>query len=559
MKLTRPLQTSLAIIALSVSSALSQDNVPPISEPEVPLNTPDLSDPGNELQLNQDPPNPADINSEPLPGDAEAPLIEEEQAVVESEDGFLIQDAALNDIFQLLAQRAGKQYFHNINLSGDEFRVTGNLLDRNPEESMDSLAFQFGLQLYRKGETIYALTQDQLNQLPANEWHYQLNYLRPSDIAQIQNLIQPVLTPGTGIVNFEPKTNTIIVIDSPTKIDQARNILEKVDQPKDQIIVEVKILSVNQTVAREVGVNWSQALSATNGSGIDINVSGIDNLLGLGDGSIVGSDIVLAPGGLSAVLTALNDSNITEVKNNPVLITEDNEQAIISIIERIPIITTTTTAAGGSADNPTVTEEVRYTIDESDSTDPETTREIGTTIAVTPTLLPDNTIRLTMRPRNAVVTGVVTGSDLAGGNEFPEVLESTIQTIARIPNGHSLVIGGFYQQDEAETKNEVPLLGDIPIINFFFKNKESSKITSSLIFVVTPTSYDPTKTNDTQSNRVKSDHSLTHDAAWLDSKHPGNITDTDLEAALHRSKHELGLDKKTRRKWYNVFRRSKKK
>ena len=88
-------------------------------------------------------------------------------------------------------------------------------------------------------------------------------------------------------------------------------------------------------------------------------------------------------------------------KSNPVVITEDNEKASISLIDRVPIITTTTNQGTSTS---SVSEEVRYTIDASDSTDPETTREIGVTISITPSLLPDGTIRMHMRPRNAQIT-----------------------------------------------------------------------------------------------------------------------------------------------------------
>ena len=106
--------------------------------------------------------------------------------------------------------------------------------------------------------------------------------------------------------------------------------------------------------------------------------------------------------------------NLVTQKSNPVVITEDNEQAIISIIDRVPIITSTATQGTGGT---TLTEEVRYTVDESDPVgDPATTREIGITVAVTPSLLPDGTIRLKMRPRSAQVVEEIVG---VTGNVFP--------------------------------------------------------------------------------------------------------------------------------------------
>ena len=171
------------------------------------------------------------------------------QAPVEDEDGgFLINDANINDIFQLLARRAGRQYFHNNQLNSADFQVTGHLNgDTSPLKQMEELAFQYGLTMYVKGETVYALLTDQLQQLPAKEWTYSLNYLRPTDIEQIGALIHPLLSPGRGIVNYEPKTNTIIVIDTMTHIERIESFLKKIDKPKGQIVIETKIININNT------------------------------------------------------------------------------------------------------------------------------------------------------------------------------------------------------------------------------------------------------------------------------------------------------------------------
>ena len=426
-------------------------------------------------------------------GASESKVDGENSNPIEAEEGgFLIKDANINDIFQLLAKKSDKQYFHNNKLNTVDYQVTGHLSgDVDPLKQMEELAFQYGLRMYVKGNTVYAMLSEQLNNLPAKEWTYSLQYLRPTDIEQIKALIQPMLSVGRGIVNYEPKTNTIIVIDTMRNIEMVEKLLRKIDKPKGQIVVEVKILRVNNNEGSQTGVDWSSSLGS---QGVSLSLArNLNSVFGLeGDGlnadpAIDFSDgnLVLSPLQISGVLRALNDSNLVTQKSNPVVITEDNEKASISLIDRVPIITQTvsdTTAGQNTA------EEVRYTIDTSDSTDPETTREIGVTISVTPTLLPDGTIRMQMRPRNAQITENI---ETASGNVYPRVSEATIQSIARIPDGHSLVIGGFYGEVESDGDNKVPILGDIPLINFFFKSKNSQKEKSSLVFVVTPTSYNP--------------------------------------------------------------------
>ncbi|SHK32828.1 type II/III secretion system short domain-containing protein [Rubritalea squalenifaciens DSM 18772] len=539
---TKGLPTALTAFAIATSVAMAQDAAPvPGADAQPATEDPAApAPPADEQPAPPAPPAPAAGEDVALPGEEQAAAGQPVVNANNLEDGLRVQDANLNDIMELLATQAGLSYFHNNRISGDDFKVNGYLRNGDPLQQMNDLAFQFGLTLYRKGDTAYALTPDQLNQLPANEWHYSLRYLRPKDIEQIKALISPLLSPSTGIVNFEPKTNTIIVIDTPNRIERVQNLLQRVDRAKGQIVIEVKIYRVNSGAAQALGVDWSKSLgrSANDQEVLEI-VPGINSLLGLPSfGSTVAEDIVLAPDQLRGIFRALNEGGITKLQNNPVLITEDNEPASISVIDRIPIITTTTnnTSAGSSE-----TEEVRYKIDESDSTDPETTREIGTTIFLTPTVLPDGTIRLNMRPRTASVTRYI---DSPSGNSYPEVRESTVSTIARIPDGHSLIVGGFFQESEITDKNKVPLLGDVPVLNFFFKNKTTSKETSSLIFVVTPSTYDPANhdSHHKTHSRVSSTLELPCDHESISKEHPGVYHEPNLKRTLHNIGHETQLN-----------------
>ncbi|BCX49119.1 hypothetical protein HAHE_30270 [Haloferula helveola] len=467
-----------------------------------------------------------------------------ENPILESDEGYLIKDAALNDIFQFLAKQAGRQYFHNFKIATPDYRVTGHLNDGDPLQQMEELAFMYGLMLYTKGNTVYALTQAQLSQLPSTEFSYQLRYLRPTDMEQIKDLIKPVLSPGTGIVNFEPKTNTIIIIDTAHRIEQARELLHKVDQPKGQIIVETKILRVNSQAAERVGVNWSASLGES-GTTLEIARS-LNAMFGIGDSLTTvpngasaieydfapDANLVLSPVQLQGVLRALAEGGMATQVSNPTLITEDNEQGTISIIDRVPIITTTTNQGTSTS---SVSEEVRYKIDTGDPSiteNPEAHREIGISMVVTPTLLPDGTVRMRLRPRSAQITDQIRSATT--DNVYPRVTESMIESLTRVPDGFSLVVGGFYGEVENKNRTKVPILGDIPLLNFFFKSRETVKEQASLVFIVTPTSYDPTSRSQTgyQSNRVHSTFQLTRDHDWVDTRNPGPAHEPNLRRGI---------------------------
>ena len=488
----------------------------------------------------------------PAPGEPAAdapfgPIDQQKQEMQKTEEGYIMKDSALNVIFQFLAKSAGRQYFHNAKIAGPEFLVTGHLNDGNPIQQMEELAFMYGLSLHTKGNTIYALTQAQLSQLPSAEFHYQLRYLRPTDMDQIKELIKPMLSPGSGIVNFEPKTNTIIIIDSAHRIEQARELLHGIDKAKGQIIVETKILRVNSGAAQRTGVNWSSSLGK-NGTSVNVNTSlnsilGInpnfsespDSVLDSGDtivpGNVGGSNLVLSPVQLTGVLRALAEANLASQVSNPTLITEDNEQATISIIDRVPIITSTQSGTGNTA---IATEEIRYKIDASDKsidTDPDKHREIGISLVVTPTLLPDGTVRMKLRPRSAQIAEYIKS---ASGNEYPRVTESMVETLARVPDGYSLVVGGFYGEAKSKGGTKIPLLGDLPVLNFFFKSKESIKEQSSLVFVVTPKSYDPAKggSNNSASSRLRASTTIGCDHDWVDQDNPGPAHEANMKRTV---------------------------
>jgi len=542
---------NLAVGPAETSDTAVPDLPPPAPAPAPPAPAADLPN------LPADPGAPPPPPGGPAPVEPVAPAAGGEpvaadpaaaaggQEIQESEEGYLIKDAPINDIFQFLAKQAGRQYFHNAKLATPDYRVTGHLNDGNPLQQMEELAFMYGLTLYTKGNTIYALSQAQLSQLPSAEFNYQLRYLRPTDIEPIKALIQPMLTPGTGIVNFEPKTNTIVIVDTAHRIEQARNLLHSIDQAKGQIVVETKILRINSKAAERVGVDWSSSLGET-GTTIEVTKSlnsifGINSFWGdddvntsTGVGETIGAaeNLVLSPVQLRGVLRALAQGNFATQVSNPTLITEDNEQGTIAIIDRVPIITATVNQNNGVTN---ITEEVRYKIDSSDKTiseDPEKHREVGISVVVTPTLLPDGTVRMRLRPRSSQIVEQVKGQS---GNVYPRVTESMIESLSRVPDGHSLVVGGFYGEIENKNNSKVPLLGDVPMLNFFFKSKETVKENSSLVFIVTPTSYDPSSRSATgsQSSRVHRNVTLPQDHDWVDPEcNPGPAHEPNLRRGL---------------------------
>src|ERR1700747_1673496 len=136
---------------------------------------------------------------------------------------YYLDNYPLNDLYEFLARQANLQYFHSQAL--DPIKVTGQLFkDGDPVENMHELALQYNLVLYQRGRTIYAKTQEQIADLPQQEFLYDLKSLRPHQ-DDVHRLVDQFLTPDHGSVTFEPKVNTIVVMDNESAIRRISTFL----------------------------------------------------------------------------------------------------------------------------------------------------------------------------------------------------------------------------------------------------------------------------------------------------------------------------------------------
>src|ERR1700737_2746985 len=317
---------------------------------------------------------PRSDESAPTPTPAErVPSAEPSDPMRNTGNSYWLDNYPLNDLYQYLATQAGLQYFHSEKI--DSYRVTGQLFKSgDPLENMRELALQYNLVLYQRGRTIYAKTQEQIAELPQQEFRYELKYLRPSQ-DDVQRMVDQFLTPDHGSVTFEPKVNTIVVMDNESAIRRISTFLSSVDRPKHQISIQVRVISIDTTASKGIGVDWSGVLGS---NGLQVSATGHLNL-----SSLIGTDlfkkgasVTVDTNTVSAVLRALYGNNRVSIENAPLVVTEDNEPANVSVVTRTPIVTSTVTTSNGVTN---ITQEVRYQIDAKDKTDPpQDRREIGT-------------------------------------------------------------------------------------------------------------------------------------------------------------------------------------
>lgn len=412
------------------------------------------------------------------PVEVKAVVVEPEKPVEGKYKGQKIsldfQDADIGPIFRLLADISGYNFVIDPSVKG---KITMRLMNVPWDQALDIILQTFGYGKRIEGNIIWIaptslfakITEEQAKTKDIEEKAEDLitetidiNYATASEIST--EITQAKLLSSRGSVTANTRMNSIIVRDTQKSIDRIKEYLKKNDRPKDQLIIEAKIVEVSSNYAEALGIRWGGSFYTRTWP----------NTLS-GDFS-VNTPIVSAspsaknPGGalgltlgfgntlnVNLSLSALESIGKSRRLSNPKILTLDNKAATIQQGVSIPV---STVSAEG-----TKTEYVNATL----------------SLAVTPRIVPNTEdIELQINATNNAL-GILTPQGYA-------IETKSVTTNARIRNGDTLVIGGIYTTSTAEGTEGIPLLSKIPIFGWLFKTKSQTgpNVTELLIFI-TPT------------------------------------------------------------------------
>ncbi|MCB0392383.1 MAG: type IV pilus secretin PilQ, partial [Bdellovibrionales bacterium] len=302
-----------------------------------------------------------------------------------------------------------------------------------------------------------------------------VSYLNLTDA---ESKLKTLSTPERGSVLSDTQTNSLIVTDVEDNILKMEKLLEALDVPPKQVLIEGKVIEAVESFSQGLGVNWtasgaSKTINETgglNGSPLRVTPSlsvspaaadfgGIATL-----GLQVGTLDVL--GNLNAKIALLESNNLAKVVSSPRIITLTGEAATFSQTLAVPVIKqkTTTDSTSGLIS----TEEVA-------------TQDFTLNFKVTPVITADNSVRLDL---NVARTNPTAGSSLSGGQVTTSSSSATTKVL--VGNNQTAVIGGIYSGSETSSERKVPVLGDIPILGWLFKSKGKENTKTELVVFVTP-------------------------------------------------------------------------
>ena len=282
------------------------------------------------------------------------------------------------------------------------------------------------------------------------------------------------------VVVPDKETNSLLIAAGESRYTELSNLIKRLDTRQNQVLIETALIELSGRDFLDIGVELGFAdlpgmdetggfgvtsfglstLADTDGDGVpDIKVPNAAN--GVTAGILDGDNF-----SLPVLLSLVQERRKANVLNVPSVLVNNNGTAKVSSKEFQP--TTNITAFGGGVGGGQTQESFNEYVD------------AGITMEISPSISARNFLRLTVYLQISTFLGAVSGPIPPGKTE------RTIETTVNVPDGDTMVIGGIIIDNTQQTTNQVPLLGDIPLLGYLFKRRSDSQDRTALYFFVTP-------------------------------------------------------------------------
>ncbi|HEY9724629.1 MAG TPA: secretin N-terminal domain-containing protein [Oscillatoriaceae cyanobacterium] len=323
-----------------------------------------------------------------------------------------------------------------------------------------------GLAARRVGNSLLIGTEDALAKKIDDQQAASFR-LNNADAAATIPLLQKMITAKDINMVADPRTNSILATGSGEDLAKIKNAIAALDQPTPQVVIEVKLVEVTRDDENRLGGEFGFGGSKF---GVSNNVStpGGAGIPSSGDSatSITFSAMGNVTSNLNARIDALVQNNEAHILADPRVATQDSHTASINIVDKVPVVQVN---FSGSGANTIAAENVTF-------------QPIGEQLQITPHVSADGYVTMDIQP-----TISERGKDvIVNKNPVPEITERTLQTRMRVHDGESVVIGGLIRRTHNKSVSKMPILGDLPLIGWLFRQETGSGAEDEIIVIVTP-------------------------------------------------------------------------
>lgn len=324
---------------------------------------------------------------------------------------------------------------------------------------------------------------------PLRSEFIRIRYAKASEVVELFNAGSEeggTLISSRGSVIVDQRTNSLILTETSDKLEEIRLLIDQVDIPIRQVMIEARIVIAQSDLEKELGINWGGAYLNPDADGNILSLSGdTSNVVGLNNSVINGTQPQLSyPGALlvdlgvsdaasgfavgftsndlflTAELSALESAGKSEVVSQPKVITGDKQKANIKSGTEIPF--QQAAASGATA--------VQF-------------KEAVLSLDVTPNITPDDRILLDLVINQDSVGDLVPSGQ---GGLIPAIDTTELTTQVLVGNGETVVLGGVFRTELLETRRKVPFFGDIPYVGALFRNESTQRTKTETLIFITP-------------------------------------------------------------------------
>lgn len=398
------------------------------------------------------------------------------------------QDIPVRTVLQIIAD------YNGFNLVTSD-SVTGNVtlrLDGVPwDQALDIVLRVRGLDKRMDGNILMVAPTDELASREARELQAQLdvenleplysdflviNYAKAADIASLLRNQDTSLLTERGAVTVDERTNTILIRDTSRSIENARRLVERLDIPVRQVLIESRMVTVKDNVQEDLGIRWGfsdqQRTKGTSGTAAGANTIAAGVIPSLDQRWNVNLPVQNPAGNIAFHVAKLSDGTILDLELSA--LEQENKAEIIAS----PRVTTSNQKMARIEQGT----EIPYVQAASSGATTVTFKKAVLSLEVTPQITPDNRIILDL-----VITQDTRGDTVQTPTGPATAIDTQrIQTQVLVDNGETIVLGGIYQQQAISAVSKVPLFGDIPYVGRLFKNTSEFNEKTELLIFVTP-------------------------------------------------------------------------
>jgi type IV pilus assembly protein PilQ len=432
---------------------------------------------------------------------------------------FNFQDVPVRTVLQLIAEESSLNIVASDTVQGN---VTLRLVNVPWDQALDIVLRAKGLDQRREGGVVWVAPQPELakfeqdkedariaidNRVDLVTDYVQINYHSASAIFKALTEAKGIGSGNSGSGSgsggngndengflsqrgrlvADERTNTLMISDIPKKVAQMRELINVIDRPVDQVLIEGRIVIATDTFARDLGARFgiagrrtgtnTGAISGSLGNNADIINNGQTTVPGGLNVNLPASGFIDNPAGalaytllgrnfsLDLELSALQEEGRGEVISNPRLVTANQREAVIRQGREIGYVTITG-GTGGAASTPNVQ-----------------FKEALLELKVTPTITDDGRVFMNLNVKKDEVDSFI---EIGNYGAVPQINKREITTAVLVEDGQTVVIGGVYEFTDRSSLAKVPFLGDIPFLGNLFKKKGRSKEKAELLIFITP-------------------------------------------------------------------------